>query len=225
MNEPSDARVKPLFSVAEAAAHAGTNATTVITWFCGDKDRNTAPLFAERARKRDSEIWLSFLEVVEVIVARRFRRHRVSLEQLRLTREHARKRWEVEYPLAERHLKLLGGRVLDQPGQAVDTPWSVSQPVLPKFVDFATEVFEYEHLEDGADHPAWASRFFPAGQSVPLMVDPRFAGGAVAFLNRGLTLETVVDRWRAKESISFIASDFDLTEHEVEAALRFALAA
>ena len=225
MREPTDVRTKLLYTASEAAAHAGTNSATVTNWFCGDETRGFEPLFPDRARTRDSEIWLSFLETVEVIVARRFRQHRVSIKQLRLAREHCRERWEVEYPLAERHLKLLGGRVIDHPGDAIALTWPVSQPALPNFVAFATEVFDYDTISNGADHASWASRFFPAGQSVPLMVDPRFAGGAVTFLNRGLTLETVVERWRSHESISFIASDFGLEESTVEAALRFALAA
>ncbi len=222
MNEPSDARTKSLFSIAEAAAHAGTNNATVRNWFCGDEQRGIEPLFPDRIRSRNSEIWLSFLELVEVIVARRFRKHRVTIEQLRQARKHARTRWGVECPLAERRLRLLGGRVLDFPGGAIDLDWPTSQPALPKFASYATEVFEYDMLEHSNQDAEWATRFYPAGSDGPLMVDPRFAGGAVTFVNRSLLLDTIVGRWRAEESISFIASDFGLKKEDVEAALRYA---
>lgn len=120
-------------------------------------------------------------------------------------------------------MRLLGGRVLHSPGEAIDLDWPASQPALPKFAAYATEVFEYDTLEHSNQDAAWATRFYPAGTSGPLMVDPRFAGGAVTFVNRGLLLETIVGRWRAKESIAFIASDFGLTEEEVEAALQYAM--
>lgn len=224
MLRPNDARTGELFTVSEVARHAGTTASTVKNWFCGDEIRGVPPLFAERPREPGAEIWLCFLELVEVIVARRFRGHGVSVDQLQRTRQHAREEWRVEFPLAERRLKLLGGRVLDAPGEAIDLDWPASQPALSGFAEFATEVFEYDADPVDIDAPAWAQRFFPAGVMAPLMVDPRFAGGAVTFLNRGLTLETIVGRWKAKESIAFIASDFGLDEPDVEAALRFALA-
>ena len=224
MREPTDSRTRPLFSVTEAAAHAGTSAATVRDWFCGNEARGSKPLFPDRVRSRDSQIWLSFLEVVEVIVARRFRRHSVTTDQLRHTRQHARTKWEVEYPLAERRLKLLGGRVLDTPGEAIDLEWPATQPALPELAAYATEVFEYNTIVEPIQDAAWATRFYPAGPAAPLMVDPQFAGGAVTILDRGLTLETIVQRWHANESIAFIASDFRFEESTVEAALRFASA-
>lgn len=224
MRQPDDTRTGQLFSVSETARHAGTSPATVKNWLYGDQARGVEPLFSERSQEKDSETWLSFLELVEIIVARRFREHGVSIDQLRRTRQHARARWQVEYPLAERRLRLLGGRVLDTPGEAIDLDWPATQPALPILANHATEVFEYDTLADPNQDAAWASRFYPAGRSVPLMVDPRFAGGAVTFLNRGLTLQTVVERWRSSEPISFIASDFGLEEQDVEAALRYALA-
>ncbi len=224
MRKPDDARTRALYTVGEAAKHAGTNPSTVKLWLCGDESRGIPPLFTERRCEPQTELWLCFLELVEVIVARRFREHHVSVDQLRQAREYARKTWRVEYPLAECHLHLLGGRVVDKHRGAIDVEWPAAQPPLPEFAAYATEVFEYDTLGNPNQDAAWATRFYPAGIDGPLMVDPRFAGGAVTFQNRGVTLETIVSRWRSKESIAFIASDFSLTETDVEAALQFALA-
>ena len=222
MLEPNDARTWELFTVAEAARHAHTTPSTVRAWLCGAEAQRVQPLFTERVRDSESEIWLSFLELVEVIVARRFRGHGVSIEQLRRTRQKARKRWQVEYPLAERRLKLLGGRVLDSPGVAIDIDWPASQPALPELAAYATEVFEYDSLSEPNRDASWAIRFYPAGRGRPLMVDPQFAGGAVAFINRGVTLETVVGRREAGESVDFIADDLKLDASDVDVALQYA---
>lgn len=202
--------------------HAGTSPATVRTWLCGVEGQKSKPLFVERPRDPGAEIWLSFLELVEVIVARRFRHHGVSLDQLRRTRQNARMRWKVEYPLAERRLKLLGGRVLDDPGEAIDLEWPSTQPALPILAAFATEVFEYDSLEEPNQDAAWATRFYPAGPEGPLMVDPQFSGGAVTFVNRGVTLDTVVGRRAAGESVDFIADDLRLVTSRVRAALQYA---
>lgn len=222
MLEPIGAQTWELFTVTEAARHAGTSAATVRSWLCGDEIRGAQPLFPERPREPGSEIWLSFLELVEVIVARRFRAHGVSIEQLGRTRQHARGKWLVEYPLAERRLKLLGGRVLDALGEAIDLKWPASQPALPMLASYATEVFEYDILDDADLDAAWASRFYPAGVNGPLMVDPNFAGGAVTFQNRGVTLDTVLSRRKAREPIEFIADDLKLNIADIEAALHYA---
>jgi len=146
----------------------------------------------------------------------------VTIDQLRQTREHLQERWRVAFPLAERHLSLLGGHVMDRAIEGVDIEYPATQPAFPELAMFATEVFEYDSLESSDQDAAWAVRFYPAGTQGPLMVDPRFAGGAVTFLERGVTLENVISRWNANEPIDFIASDLQLDPANVSAALQYA---
>lgn len=222
MKSPDDARTAPVYTVAEAARLAETTTATVTRWFRGQ--RAARPLFADH-RPRDGALRLSFLELVELIVARRFRSCGLSTEQLRQSRELAGELWGVEHPFAELRLRILGCPDADANGASGSVEWPAAQPPLPKFAEFATRALEYDECAGDSATGAWTRRFFPAGESAPLMVDPRFAGGSVTFLNRGLLLDTIVQRWRADESIAFIASDFDLDESAVEAALRYALAA
>ena len=219
MRSPDDARTRPLFTPADAARLARTSPAAVRAWFCGNAKQGDAPLFEDRVRQADEQLWLSFLEVVEVIVARQFRSHRVTIAQLRSARHYAKTEWDVAFPLAERRLKLLGGRVVDPElnGTAIDAGWPALQPALPELADFANSVFDYD-----ADKPSWAYRFFPAGRKTPLVVDPRYAGGQIAFPNRRLRLIDVVERQQAGEDVEFIAEDFALDPADVEAALQFA---
>ena len=222
MRSPDDARTTSLYTTAEAARLAETTTATVGRWFRGH--RAAPPLFADR-RPDQATFHLSFLELVELIVARRLRACGLSVEQLRQSREFARERWGVEHPFAELRLNTLGCGDSNASSPVHDGEWPTSLPPLPKFAELATRAIEYDDCAQDAAAGTWARRLFPAGDSAPLMIDPRFAGGAVTFLNRGLLLETIVKRWRADESIAFIASDFDLDESDVEAALRYALAA
>lgn len=219
MRSPDATRATPLYTAAEAARLANTTPATVARWFRGQPA--SPPLFAER-RRQDEALRLSFLELIELVVARRLRSCGLSVEQLRQSREFARESWSVEHPFAELRLSMLGCQDAEPGG---DAQWPAALPPLPKFAEFATQALEYDDCTPDAAEGAWARRFFPAGDSAPLMVDPRFAGGSVTFLNRGLLLDTVVKRWRADESIAFIAADFELDESAVEAALRYALAA
>ena len=219
MRSPDAARATPLYTAAEAARLADTTPATVARWFRGQPA--SAPLFAER-RRQDGALRLSFLELVELVVARRLRSCGLSVEQLRQSREFAREDWGVEHPFAELRLSMLGCQDAESSGGA---QWPTALPPLPKFAEFATQALQYDDCASDTAEGAWARRFFPAGDSAPLMVDPQFAGGSITFLNRGLLLDTVVKRWRADESIAFIAADFELDESAVEAALRYALAA
>ena len=220
MRSPDAARATPLYTAAEAARLADTTPATVARWFRGQPA--SAPLFAER-RRQNGALRLSFLELIELVVARRLRSCGLSMEQLRQSREFARESWGVEHPFAELRLSMLGCQDAESSGGGAQ--WPAALPPLPKFAEFATQALEYDDCAQDAAEGAWARRFFPAGDSAPLMVDPRFAGGSITFLNRGLLLDTVVKRWRADESIAFIAADFELDESAVEAALRYALAA
>jgi uncharacterized protein (DUF433 family) len=67
-----------------------------------------------------------------------------------------------------------------------------------------------------------ASRWFPAGKEVPIVIDPRYGAGRPTIPKRRLTVETLRKRWLAGQTFQFIAKDLDLEPTIVEDALRYA---
>ncbi len=70
-----------------------------------------------------------------------------------------------------------------------------------------------------------AVRWWPGGRDTPIIIDPRISFGRPYVARKGISTDAIRSRFLARELIDDIVDDFDLTEQEVEAALRFELPA
>lgn len=212
------------YTVAQAASLAGTSPRTIRAWLKGDDrpERRIKPVFG--TVREDEE--LSFLELAEIVVAARFRAYGGKLQKVRDAHSYARARWpDLAYPFASLRLKILGAEIIHQfdeeyGGAALAISTGANQFAMPALVEEALDLFDFDIQDE------MATRWFPAGRDVPVVLDPRFAGGRLAIVDRGVTVETISRRFhRARQSIRFIARDLQLTPHQVEEALKFAEAA
>ena len=96
--------------------------------------------------------------------------------------------------------------------QAIDTP---EQYTLPDLVEETMGQLEFE-LE-------LASKWYPVGKNIPIVVDPHISSGVPIIEGRGITVENVEKRfYTGKQSWDFIASDLELSIEVVQEVLRFA---
>ena len=212
-------RTHPLYTFAEAAHLAHVSAGTVRNWLLGYTARHgdVPPLFDSRAAKG---AMVSFLQLVEIVVAAKFRKsEHVSFQTVRRAYENARSQWDLEYPFAHLRLEALGGHIVrriheDRPGksvQALDTP---EQWIIPELVLDTVHQFDYD-LE-------LAARWYPVGKDVPIIIDPRLSAGLPTIVGRGVTVQVIHKRFKARQSIAFIARDFDIKRNIIEEAVRYA---
>jgi uncharacterized protein (DUF433 family) len=162
---------------------------------------------------------LSFIELAEIIVVVRFRRKGVKLEELRRAYSYAMDYLRIEYPFAHIKLKTDGANVLaiyerDHPKASLLAMNKQGQFTLPQEVINALELFEYEE--------EFVARWYPAGKNVPIVVDPRYSAGRPSIPERRLPISLLYNRWKAGESIRYIASDYAVPRDVVEEALRHA---
>ena len=126
----------------------------------------------------------------------------------------------TDHPFAFARLAALGGRVLaefekESPGGgsllALEHP--SEQWTLPGLVIETLSALDFE-----AD---LASRWFPLGRGVPIVIDPRFAAGMPTIAERRVTVETIRKRFKTGMSIEFIADDLRLDNQTIEDVLRY----
>ena len=167
---------------------------------------------------------VSFLQMIEIMVAGRFRKSAlsgksVSFRAVRDAYVNAQETWGIEFPFA--HIgdwKPLGGHVVHllreevsaNSYQALDTP---EQWTLPGLLRETIDQIDY--------HQELASRWFPIGRSVPIVVDPRLSTGLPVVEGRGVTVQAIRNRFKAGLRIEFIARDFEMEPHLVETALQY----
>ena len=67
-----------------------------------------------------------------------------------------------------------------------------------------------------------AARWFPVGKDIPIVVDPRISAGIPVIFGRGVSIEAIRKRFKARHRIEFIARDLALEPDVVETALQYA---
>jgi uncharacterized protein (DUF433 family) len=167
---------------------------------------------------------VSFLQLAEVVVAADFRRGSpghppIPLKRIRGANTYARQVLDVPYPFAHLKLEEYGGHILHEfdekhPDGPLLALSAGGQWVLPGIVRTDIAHFDYED--------ELASKWFPLGRDVPIVVNPRVGAGRPTIAGTGVTVRSIQQRSRAGESAAFIAQDYGIDESAVEQALQFA---
>jgi uncharacterized protein (DUF433 family) len=211
-------RTQPMYTFKEVARLSGVSISTVRNWLFGYivDERQVSPLL----KAPPDTTCCSFLNLIEVTVAARFRKAEgTSYQVVKRTYENAKKLYSFEYPFANSQLKMeaIGGHIvhmIKEKGsfQAIDTP---EQYTLPELVKEITEQIEYE-LE-------LAAKWYPVGKKIPIVVDPYISAGVPIIEGRGITVENVEKRfYLGKQTWEFIAKDLELEQNIVQEVIRFA---
>jgi uncharacterized protein (DUF433 family) len=211
-------RTQPMYSYREVSHLSGVSASTVRNWLHGystEQGEIKPPLFAGHLEDVKT---CSFLQLIEIVVAARFRKaERLPFQTVRHAYDNARRLFNLEYPFAHMRLKAIGGHIVhimhvpDVSYQAIDSP---EQYTLPDLVQ--------QILTDQLDfHEELASRWYPIGKNIPIVVDPRISAGLPVIKDRGVTLDTIYNRFKANQAIESIERDFEFEAGIVENVIRF----
>lgn len=217
-----EAAERPTYTSSEAARYAGFSAQSVARWRAGYTyatqrgPRRSDPLTGGQAHGL-----LTFNELLEIAVVAAARRGNVPMKSIRRAIGVAREVYGVDRPLVTMRFmhdgKDLFTRELEQAGESRyvnlsrhgQIAWEHIRDVL-RDIDFEEDV---------------AVRWWPGGRDTPIVIDPRVSFGRPYVKGKGISTDAIRSRFLARESIDDIVDDFDLTEQEVEAALRFELPA
>ena len=211
-------RTQPMYSFREVSRLSGISVSTVRNWmfgYCVD-EREVSPLI----KASPDATCCSFLNLVEIMVAARFRKAEgTSYEVVKRTYNNAQKLYTFEHPFATSQLRLkaIGGHIVHmirEQGslQSIDSP---EQYTIPDLVIEMTDQLEYE-LE-------LASKWYPCGKKIPIVVDPYVSSGVPIIEGRSITVENIEKRFYVgKQNWDFIATDLELPVNIVQEAIRFA---
>lgn len=171
-----------------------------------------------------NEASIPFVGLAEGMVVAAFRRAGVSMQHLRRAVAILEREIGLEHALASRRLYADGAQLLfDYAEHEGDAELAGLTVVVSQQKVFSAVVEEYlTRIEYGAD--GWAqSLVSPATPERTIVVDPARSFGQPIFAHGAVRVEDVLDRWRAGESIAYVARDFGVPAEDVEAYLRVAV--
>jgi len=216
-----------MYTINEAARYADVSTTTVRRWLSGydrPSGSHAPPVFGDNL----NQAFVSFLQLIEICVAARFRHGGTKLEIVSKAHAGAKAKYGIEFPFADLQLEPIGGHIVHvirylKSHPSVDSPGLFTLPgfmealdeqdVLPQSVLAMIEQIEYEGK--------LAARWYPLGKDNKVVIDPRFASGSPSIKGRGIPIEHIRERIKAQQSIGFICRDLMLSRAQVEDALRY----
>ena len=214
-----DPRELPAYTISEAAHYLGVPAATVRYWSVG-RDAY-APLIDVPAH---APTLLSFLNLTELHVLAAIRRqHEVKMPSIRRAIEylaaHARHATDRRHPLISRELETDGLDLFTQQyGQLINIS-RAGQTAMREIISAALRRID----RDPAGVPI---KLYPFTRSAidqtPAMVviDPRLSAGRPVIAGTGLATQLIAERYKAGESISDLAHDYERGHEEIEEAIR-----
>jgi uncharacterized protein (DUF433 family) len=226
--ETSDLREQPAYTLAEAARYIRVAPATLRSWTLGRRyatasgARRFRPLIHPLSRK---ESLLSFNNLIEAHVLRSLRTdHGVPLHAVRQALQYAESELEISRLLLRHDLATDAGQVfLDRYGELLNLSAS-GQLAMRRLLEEHLKRVEWDRWQ-------YPVRLFPfvTGERIvadrPIAIDAGVAFGRPIVLKAGVATRAIADRIDAGEAVADLATDYGLTEGEVEQAVLYERAA
>lgn len=214
----------PAYPFAEAAHYLNIPLSTLRAWCLGQgyraggKTRRFQPLLRLDADDRRA---LSFLNLVEAHVLAAIRRqHHVPLPKVRQALAYVSRKLNTHRPLAEADFQTDGVDLfLEKLGSLINVTREGQTEMADVIRDHLKRIerdtqgipvrlFLFTRKDDSRDQPS------------PVVVDPRVAFGRPVLAGRSVPTAVLADRFKAGDSLTQLAEDYDTSPQSIEEALR-----
>ncbi len=204
----------PAYGVGEAAFYAKISPQTVAYWH---KSRGEGGRVISKRAPRQG---LSYLQLIEIAVVAIMRSKGVKLKNIRAARTYFARKFDVEYPFAQKKFKTDGVDIL------LDTNDPKGRLLKDRLVAanhggqlLWTEMLSKRFREFNYDRTGIVSSWKVNGKDSEIVIDPQVAFGAPHIA--GTPTWAIKERWVGGEGLGDISEDYSLPEAHVIDALKF----
>lgn len=216
----TDPRDLPAYGIVEAAHYLGIPKSTLRAWVLGQRNRagrDFRPVI-EPADK-DTRL-LSFFNLIEAHVLDALRRkHEIPLQKVRPALEYLRKLDTDKHPLASNQFATSGLELFVEKYGALVNLSKQGQMEMKEFL-----IAYLKRVE--RDSSGLPIRLYPYTRKKALdepraiVIDPLIAFGRPIVSGTGVPTAVIADRYKAGESLSDLAADYEVQPWQVEEAIR-----
>jgi uncharacterized protein (DUF433 family) len=214
----------PAYPFAEAAHYLNIPLSTLRAWCLGQgyrEDRKTRRFQSIIRLDANDRRALSFLNLVEAHVLAAIRRqHHVPLPKVRQALAYVSKEMDMQRPLAESEFQTDGVDLfLEKLGSLVNVTRAGETEMKDVICDHLKRIerdtqgvpirlFLFTRKDDIRDQPS------------PVVVDPRIAFGRPVLAGRSVPTAVLADRFKAGDTLTQLAEDYETSLQNIEEALR-----
>ena len=215
-----DYLIRPRYSFADADYLANVTRGTAKRWLEGEAyydshGQHIVQLPVTLGAKKQESV--SFVDLVEIVAIGRLQGAGFSLRMIRKLVGNCQEILGVLRPLTTLRFKTDGRDVFVVRG---DVRLEVGRK---KRMRAWNEVLQPCLQELEYDASQIAARWWPLGQSTPVVIDPEYGFGFPVVAKAGVRTEIILERFRAGDLRAQISADFNIEQVQVERALQFEL--
>jgi uncharacterized protein (DUF433 family) len=181
--------------------------------------RRSPPLIKRQLEDLEGAINLSFLDLIEMLFVRDFRKHGVTMPVIRRAAEVATEMYEgTDHPFCLKKFSTDGRHIFataaSQEGDEHMIDLVQRQQVFAQVMEPFLKQLEYSEAGE-------LLRWFPLGKNRPVMLDPSLSFGKPIVRGYGVPTAVLYAAHEAGETPRSIADWYDLPGPDVEAAIEF----
>jgi uncharacterized protein (DUF433 family) len=223
-----------LYGIGEAAGYLSVPPTTLQNWVYGHPRRGTGardptarPMITAEQPERRNEPAMPFIGLAEAYALAAFRKAGVPMQRIRPALDALALELGLEHALASSRLLTDGAEVLyDYAQHAGDSPegeYARELVVVRNNQRVFKEIVElYLRRVTFADDGYAQLIRLPQYKVAEVTIDPDHGFGRPRFAHGGISVDDVIDLFRAGEPVDTVAEEFGLDRDEVEDAIRVA---
>jgi uncharacterized protein (DUF433 family) len=210
----TDSRDVPNYPAAEAARCLGMVTQTLRTWFLGQKGME--PLFCPADTK---PLTLSFWNLVESSVLASIRTvHGISFQKVRRALRFVEDQMGLERPLITQDFVTDGVSLFVEHFGALISASEDGQLVIRELLE--ASLTRIERDEGGLAAKLYAWTHDPNEPRV-VSIDPQVSFGRPTLAGTGITVEVLIDRFNAGDTIAGLAEDYRVSATRIEDMMRW----
>jgi uncharacterized protein (DUF433 family) len=199
-----------LLTPTETASHLEVPLSTLTSWLKGTAAG--APLVHRVEPVRSGQPSVPFIAVAEAHVLRSLRSLGLRMSEIREAAAAVRKAFDTPYGLVSKRIATDGVDIFVEHGFGDLRRARDGQAPIQEVV---ARDLRYLNWEGDDDYPA-SLRLRQYGESVPVVIDPRFGHGLPVIATNRVSVKAVTDLWEAGESVEDIAYEYGMTPEQVD---------
>jgi len=221
MGEKANYFEKGLYSIPDASKLTGIDTRSISRWLRGyqykksGRSRTSPPVIIPDYVPMEGKPALSFLDMMELRLVRRFRKHGLSFQKIRVAAIRAAKILGNSHPFASRRFVTDGKTILLQIARETNDSDLLDLVEEQYAMEDILSPLLLEGVEFSGDLP---ERWSPAKG---IVIDPRHSFGQPVVASCTIPSATLFAAYKAEHSIQKVATWFEIDPAEVKQAVDF----